>query len=211
MSLFVNPLGPRRTDHTNRVATTAQPADSGGAYSEDIDPGGPQADNRFIETLHTEYSRTLMSMVLRMTDGDRHWAEDVVQETLLRAWRHADALRIGRQARSLMPWLTTVARRIVLNDRRNRGARPHEVDDAVLAGVGVADDTEQALQRIIIKDALARLTPAHRRVVVEMYLRGRSVQEVARILGIPAGTVKSRLHYAIRAMRAAMQRRGVTR
>ena len=110
-----------------------------------------------------------------------------------------------------MPWLTTVARRIVLNDRRNRGARPHEVDDAVLAGVGVADDTEQALQRIIIKDALARLTPAHRRVVVEMYLRGRSVQEVARILGIPAGTVKSRLHYAIRAMRAAMQRRGVTR
>src|SRR6266480_3114354 len=164
MSLFVNPLGPRRTDHTNRVATTAQPADSGGAYSEDIDPGGPQADDRFIETLHTEYSRTLMSMVLRMTDGDRHWAEDVVQETLLRAWRHADALRIGRQARSLMPWLTTVARRIVLNDRRNRGARPHEVDDAVLAGVGVADDTELALQRIIIREALARLTPAHRRV-----------------------------------------------
>ena len=78
-------------------------------------------------------------------------------------------------------------------------------------GSSYVTDTEQALQRIIIKDALARLTPAHRRVVVEMYLRGRSVQEVARILGIPAGTVKSRLHYAIRAMRAAMQRRGVTR
>ena len=153
----------------------------------------------------------LTGIVLRLTGGDRHWAEDVVQETLLRAWRHADALRVGRQSRSLMPWLATVARRIVLNDRRNRSARPFEVDDAVLAGVGVADDTELALQRIIIREALARLTPAHRRVVVEMYLRGRSVQEVAHILGIPAGTVKSRLHHAMRAMRAAMQKRGVTR
>ena len=208
MSLFVNPFGPQRTHDGGCAAATAQP-DGGNDGGGGLD--GADADDRFIESLHAEYHRPLLSLVLRMTDGDRHWAEDVVQETLLRAWRHADALRVGRQSRSLMPWLATVARRIVLNDRRNRSARPFEVDDAVLAGVGVADDTELALQRIIIREALARLTPAHRRVVVEMYLRGRSVQEVAHILGIPAGTDKSRLHHAMRAMRAAMQKRGVTR
>jgi RNA polymerase sigma-70 factor (ECF subfamily) len=170
-----------------------------------------EADDRFIETLCAQYSAVLLSAVLRMTGGDRHWAEDVVQETLLRAWRHADALRVGGESRSLMPWLATVARRIVLNDRRGRGVRPHEVDEASITSVGVPDDTERTLQRMVIDEALRRLTPAHRSVVVEMYLHGHSVQEVARILGIPAGTVKSRLHHAMRAMRAAFERRGITR
>jgi RNA polymerase sigma-70 factor (ECF subfamily) len=197
MSLFASPFHPRR---------------GSGVDAEDPEqPHRSEADDLFIEAMHAEYAGLLLSVVMRMTGGDRHWAEDVVQETLLRAWRHARALRTGSGSRGLMPWLTTVARRIVINDRRSRCARPYEVDDTVLASIGVSDETERALQRIVIEEALARLTPAHRRVVVEMYLRGRSVQEVAYLLGIPAGTVKSRLHHAIRAMRAAMLRRGVTR
>jgi RNA polymerase sigma-70 factor, ECF subfamily len=162
------------------------------------------ADELFIQSLYAEYAGSLLTVVGRLTGGDRHWAEDVVQETLLRAWRHADRLVPQGKSRSLMPWLVTVARRIVINDWRSRDARPREVNDDALAMVAVPDDTERALQRLIILDALGKLRPAHRRVIVEMFLHGRTVREVARIVGVPPGTVKSRVFTAIRVMRAEM-------
>jgi RNA polymerase sigma-70 factor (ECF subfamily) len=176
------------------------------AQSTGPSPGAaPAADEPFIQSLYAEYASSLLTMVGRLTGGDRHWAEDVVQETLLRAWRNADRLLAQRQSRSLMPWLVTVARRIVINDWRSRDARPREVNDDSLALVAVPDDTERALQRMIILDALEKLRPAHRRVIVEMFLHGRTVREVARIVGVPPGTVKSRVFTAIRVMRAEMR------
>ena len=172
-------------------------------------PHPAQAREAFIARLYAEHGPFLMAFVTRLTGGDRHWAEDVVQETLVRAWRHADAL-LGGGARSLLPWLTTVARRIVINDRRSRRVRPQEVDLALMGPVGVADDTDRALQRAVLIEALKGIAAAHRRVVVEMYLRGRTVEEVARLLGVPPGTVKSRSFYALRALRAALRERGVT-
>jgi RNA polymerase sigma-70 factor (ECF subfamily) len=110
-----------------------------------------------------------------------------------------------------MPWLATVARHIVSNDRRGRAARPREVNDACLAIAAAPDDeTESVLRRVVLAAALAALTPAHRTVVEELYLRGRSVQEVADIVGVPPGTVKSRAFYAMRIMRAIMKSQGVT-
>jgi RNA polymerase sigma-70 factor (ECF subfamily) len=61
-----------------------------------------------------------------------------------------------------------------------------------------------------VADALVELSPEHRAVVVGAYFRGRSVAELAAEEGIPAGTVKSRLHYALRALRLALQEKGVT-
>jgi RNA polymerase sigma-70 factor (ECF subfamily) len=168
---------------------------------------GSQADY-FVQRLYAEHADFLMAFVLRLTGGDRHWAEDVVQETMVRAWRHAGQLLDGVH-RSLLPWLTTVARRIVSNDRRSRRARPQEVDDTMLEVAMVHDDTERALQRILIVDALRRIGPAHRQVVIELYLRGLSVEQVATVLRIPPGTVKSRSYYAMRALRAALNERGV--
>jgi RNA polymerase sigma-70 factor, ECF subfamily len=167
-----------------------------------------QVRAQFIARLHTDHGDFLVAFVMRLTGGDRHWAEDVVQETLLRAWRHADAL-LGGGAPSMLPWLTTVARRIVSNDRRSRRARPQEVDPAPLEVLAVPDETERALHRAILIDALKGMAVAHRRVVVEMYLRGRTVEEVSRVLGVPPGTVKSRSFYAMRALRAALRQRGV--
>ena len=110
-----------------------------------------------------------------------------------------------------MPWLATVARRIVSNDRRGRAVRPKEVNDACLAiAAAPQDETEAVLHRVVLAEALDALTPAHRAVVVELYLHGRSVQDVAHIMGVPSGTVKSRAFYAMRVMRAAMKRQGVT-
>jgi RNA polymerase sigma-70 factor (ECF subfamily) len=163
----------------------------------------------FSQSIYRQYAGPLLGVAMKLTGGDRHWAEDVVQETLLRAWRHADVLLASGESRSLMPWLATVARRIVINDWRGRGARTKEIDDAALTVPSVSDGTEQALHRLIVLGALARLTPAHRRVIVERYLHGRSIAEIAQMVGIPPGTVKSRMHYALRVMRAALDGGGV--
>jgi len=109
----------------------------------------------------------------------------------------------------MVPWLVTVARRIVINDLRGRRARPQEVDDTVLEIVPVPDDTERTLQRRVLLDALNQIGAIHRRVVVEMYFHGRTVEETARLLGVPPGTVKSRSFYAMRALRAALLERAV--
>jgi RNA polymerase sigma-70 factor, ECF subfamily len=170
--------------------------------------GHGELDESFVKLLYTEYASLLLLVTLRLTGGDRHWAEDVVQETLVRAWQHASQLLRERRSRNLMPWLVTVARRIVINDWRARGARPQEVDDSVLRLVVVPDDTDRVLQRLVLQEALGALSAMHRRVVVEMFLRGRSVREVARIVGIPPGTVKSRVFNALRVMRATMLARG---
>jgi RNA polymerase sigma-70 factor (ECF subfamily) len=145
---------------------------------------------------------------LRLVDGDRGRAEDVVQETLLRAWRHPEAMAAERG--SPRPWLFAVARRIAVDAHRRRRARPQEVGDDILAQLPTQDDVDRALDGWLVADALAALSPAHREVLVQTYFAGRSVAEAAEVLGVPSGTVKSRTHYALQALRLALLERGVT-
>ncbi|MQS98927.1 sigma-70 family RNA polymerase sigma factor [Streptomyces jumonjinensis] len=165
-----------------------------------------------LREVQTRYGGVLLSAVLRYTNGDRHWAEDVVQETLLRVWRHEHRLQPDGGSRNLLPWLTTVARRIVINDRRRRACRPKEVEvsEGDPGFFTVQDGTSQILARIVVLDAMAKLTTAHRSVITEVYLHRRTISEVALSSGIPPGTVKSRLHYGLRVMRAEREKRGVT-
>jgi RNA polymerase sigma-70 factor (ECF subfamily) len=128
---------------------------------------------------------------------------------MVRAWREARRLDLGEA--SLMPWLATVARRIVIDEQRKRRARPTEiggdmVDQAPVAG----DETDILLRKVLVAEALQALSVAHRDVLSETILRDRTVNEAAQVLGIPVGTVKSRVYYALKALKVALAERGVS-
>jgi len=165
----------------------------------------PVADESFVRALYAEHAGALLRYALHLTGGDRQRAEDVVQETLVRAWRHPEALA----DRPIRPWLFAVARNLAVDAYRARRARPPEVGQAALDLLPAEDDADRALESWAVADALASLRPDHRHVLVEMYYRGRSVAEAAVALGIPAGTVKSRTFYALRALKLALEERGL--
>lgn len=166
------------------------------------------AEDAALRVLFEQHAAPLLSYALRLTGGDRGRAEDVVQETLLRAWRHPQALDPERGP--VRSWLFTVARNVAVDAHRARRARPTEVGDEALAVVPAIDEIEQALDSWLVADAMSSLTPDHRAVLVETYYRGRSVAEAAAVLGVPPGTVKSRTFYALRALKLALEERGVT-
>jgi RNA polymerase sigma-70 factor (ECF subfamily) len=165
------------------------------------------ADDTLVADMYRQYQVPLMSYVLRLTAGDRQHAEDVVQETMVRAWRQAAKLDLTEP--SLMPWLATVARRIVIDDRRRKSARPAETGDDMLENSPAADTMEDLLRKMVVAEALQSLSPAHREVLNETILRDRTVNQAAEVLGIPVGTVKSRVYYALKALRVVLAERGV--
>lgn len=166
------------------------------------------ADEAALRRLWDDHAGPLLGFVLRLTGGDRGRAEDVVQETLLQAWRHPEALDPARGP--VRPWLLTVARRVVIDQYRARQARPDEVGDDGLADLAAEDGIDAALDRWLVADALATLTAEHREALVHTYYAGRTVNEAAVTLGIPPGTVKSRVFYGLRALRLALEERGVS-
>lgn len=166
------------------------------------------AEETLIRALYDEHAGPLLGFATRLTGGDVGLAEDVVQETLLRAWRNLAALDPARGP--LRPWLFTVARRVVIDQVRARSARPREVGDVALDTVPAPDEIDRAVQAWAIADALASLSQEHRQVLLETYYRGASVAEAAARLGVPPGTVKSRAYYALRELRLRLQESGVT-
>lgn len=164
--------------------------------------GASGSRERAMRTLYEEHVGGLYSYVLRLLGGDRHRAEDVVQEALLRCWRTQEL----DDGQSLRPWLFRVARNLVVDEYRLRMARPQEVDgtlwlDELLAA---SDDVDLVLSSMILKEAFKSLSTKHREVLYETYYTGRSTREAALVLGVPPGTVKSRLHHAVRALRLAL-------
>lgn len=160
-----------------------------------------------VRALHDEHAHALWAYVVRLTDGDRQLAEEVVQETLLRAWRSPKVL--DQSVGPARAWLFTVARRIVIDQWRARRSRP-ELVGAEPPEIAVADGTDEAVQAWLVIEALQRLSEDHRAVLVECYYLGNSVAEAARRLQVPAGTVKSRAHYALRSLRLILEEMGVS-
>jgi RNA polymerase sigma-70 factor, ECF subfamily len=163
-------------------------------------------DEELLDALYAEYAGPLLEYVQRLLGGDRFQAEDVVQETLVRAWRNADALA----TETARPWLFTVARRLVIDRYRGSRRRPASVAaDAAIEALPAPDELEGALLAWEVAEALRSLSPDHRRVLLEIHYRDRSVAETAELLGIPEGTVRSRTYYALRALRLALEERGI--
>ncbi|MEU5135998.1 sigma-70 family RNA polymerase sigma factor [Streptomyces californicus] len=156
-------------------------------------------DERTLAELQREHGPALFHFLLGLTFGDRQRAEDLVQETLVRAWQHPEAFDAPYD--SMRPWLFTVGRRLAIDARRSRQARPAEVSDTVLETTPDARDTaDSAVRALDVREAVRTLSPEHRAVLVQIYFRGLSVGETAEVLGIPAGTVKSRSYYALRVL-----------
>ncbi|WP_306345135.1 sigma-70 family RNA polymerase sigma factor [Rhizomonospora bruguierae] len=190
-------------------AVTPRPAPRHLAAGSRSETAAARHEEALVRSLYAEHSRPLLAFVLRLVGGDRQRAEDIVQETLLRAWRNAHKLGAQGQT-SLRPWLVAVARRITIDDHRSANARPTETYDRELDTMPVADETDRLLGRMTVAEALRTLSPAHREILVETYFQGRTVPEAAERLGLPLGTAKSRVYYALRALGAALRERGVT-
>ena len=191
-----------------RVSSDWNPRQS--AASRDPEAETWARDEALMRTLYAEHAGPLLTFVLRLTGGDRQRAEDIVQETLLRAWRNAHLLG-GNGRSSPRPWLVTVARRIAIDGYRSESARPPETYDRELDTLGgVADETERVLRTMTVANALRALSDPHREILIETYFKGRTVPEAAEVLGLPLGTAKSRVYDALRALRTALVQQGVT-
>lgn len=176
-------------------------------------PADPAADRTFDLTLERDREALLGELVrkhrpmllahaLRLTNGDRDWAEDVVQETFVRAWRHLDRLTAERG--SAHGWLRRVAHNLVMDGYRAARSRPYEVELDDRPGPRVADASDAVAMSLLVREALDELPAEHRLALVETYLHDQTAAQAAVRLGVPVGTVKSRVFYGLRRLRTTM-------
>jgi len=156
-------------------------------------------------SLYRSYGAELYGFAVNRL-GDTHLAEELVQDVFTRAWRSAEQYSPKRG--SVRTWLYAIARNALVDAERRRGRRPppppgHEAGEA--AHAGAHEPIERSLLRYQIQLALSRLTFEHRQVLGLVHFRGLSVAEIAALTGLPEGTVKSRLHYAARNFRLALE------
>ncbi|MGW0246822.1 sigma-70 family RNA polymerase sigma factor [Nocardia goodfellowii] len=136
--------------------------------------------------------------------GDSGLAEQAVQETLLRAWRAC--ARFDPDKGSVRTWLLAIQRNVLIDLSRAPAARPVSADWAEHGELlelrhASPDFADGLIDGLVLDDLLARLPRVQREAVIEVILRDRAYGEVAAELGIPVGTVKTRVHYALRTLR----------
>lgn len=167
-------------------------------------------DEQAVARAYDAHGAELYRFLLRSL-GDAGSAQDVVQETFLRAWRAGD--RFDPSLGSLRTWLFSIARHAMLDHVRAAGVRPWQaalVDDPAAAAPHPGDDPSEGLLRgWVVEEALRRLSEEHRTAIVETYLKDRPYAEVAAELGLPVGTLRSRVFYGLKALRVALDEMGV--
>jgi RNA polymerase sigma-70 factor, ECF subfamily len=184
---------------TRRVSATSVPAHAAGETSSDemlivrIAGGDPLA----MQTLFARHRTAVYRWLVRLV-GNEATAEDLLSDVFLDVWRQADRF----QARSsVSTWLMAIARFKALSARRVR--KDAELDETIEATVAdPADDPEVMLEKkcrdALVRKAVTTLSPEHREIIDLVYYHEKSVDECAQILGVPSGTVKTRMFYARR-------------
>lgn len=149
------------------------------------------------------HQAALLAYATRVT-GDQHLAEDVVQETWIRAWRHVDQIDT---IHSLRPWLIRIVHNVAVDSHRRRRAQPTEVKlpkpELEMSAVQ-GSPCDEVETRIEVEAILDRLPAVHRDTLVEVYFADRTARSAASVLGVPVGTVKSRVHNALRVLRETL-------
>ena len=146
-------------------------------------------DQELSQALYDEHATALMAYVQRLLHGDRQLAEDIVQETMLRAWRSAGKV----PPRARRPWLFSTARHLVIDAYRARKACPTEVSPELI-DLAADDGLDVALDTMLLMDALSALSAEHRAVIFDAYFRGQTAAQIAEARRLPPGTVRSRIH-----------------
>lgn len=163
---------------------------------------GALTRERDVREAYAAHAAELFGFAVRSL-GDDGLAEEAVQETFLRAWRAGE--RFDPQIGSLRTWLFAILRNVVIDLGRARAARPSVAEGGAEPSVEPFDETLLSWQ---IEEAMRQIGEQHRRVLVETYYRGRPYGEVAEELGVPEGTVKSRVYYGLRALRVVLEEMG---
>jgi RNA polymerase sigma-70 factor (ECF subfamily) len=159
--------------------------------------------DRLMREIYQVHVPALTVYLLRLNLNNESVAEDILQETILRAWKHVDGLLAAPQ--SVRPWLFRVARNRAIDLARAGRARPVEPADTDFSRVATPGDAvDRMLTGTTVRQALHSLSPEHRTVIVELYFRGSTLAEAAERIGVPTGTVKSRAHYGLLALRQAI-------
>jgi RNA polymerase sigma-70 factor (ECF subfamily) len=168
-------------------------------------------DEAALRVLFVRHNVRVYRFVLRLT-GSSSIAEETVSDVFLEVWRHAARFEMRS---GVSTWLLAIARNKALAALRRRSESPLDDEDLLLTIEDPADDPEQFLDKqdrsTTVQFCLKQLSPAHREVIDLVYYHGKSVDEVAEIVGIPASTVKTRMHYARGRMARLLEQTGVDR
>jgi RNA polymerase sigma-70 factor (ECF subfamily) len=162
-----------------------------------------EAGFRRIWTAHVAEMRGFATR--RLSDTAR--ADDVVQETFLRAWRNAHRFDVARGAPRA--WLFAILRNVLIDQARADAARPQTTNAAVEIVTG--DDHDRRIAAVVVGKALQRLSAEHREAIVESYYGEQTAGEVAERVGVPVGTVRSRVFYGLKALGNALDELGFER
>ena len=158
-----------------------------------------------IDAAYRDFGAALFRFASRSL-GDRGLAEEAVQETFVRAWRRAE--RYDEDRGPLQAWLFTICRNVVIDMSRARKIRPALADGSGAASqdaVVRTDFIDKMVQTAALEEALRGVAPEHRHVLVEVVIRDRPQDAVAADLGVPVGTVKSRVFYGLRSLRKSLE------
>ena len=163
-------------------------------------------DEDVVAAIYRDHGAALRRFVLSAC-RDPQLADDVVQETVLRVWQQAPEI-----TGSLRSYLFRTARNIMIDNYRKSQRRPQEAEERDLADPAeVTGRVDDLLTRVLMEEALLRLSHEHRDVLVALHYRRFTVNEAAVQLNIPSGTVKSRAFYAVKALRTVLDEMGVER
>jgi RNA polymerase sigma-70 factor (ECF subfamily) len=163
---------------------------------------GALTRERDVREAYAAHAGELYGFAVRSL-GDAGLAEEAVQETFLRAWKAGE--RFDPEIGSLRTWLFAILRNVVIDLGRARNSRPRVAEGGVEPSV---EPLEQALLAWQVEEAMRRIGDDHRKVLLETHFRARPYSEVAAELGVPEGTIKSRVYYGLKALRVAMEEMG---
>jgi RNA polymerase sigma-70 factor (ECF subfamily) len=169
------------------------------------EPNLQVTDEEMMRDAFIAHRNELQGLARRVL-GSAHLAEEAVQETFARAWKSRG--RFDASLGSVRTWLFSIERNLLIDLARTRARVEIQSSESVASAETVDDGIEKAMASWQVEEAIRGLTSEHRTVIVEMYFRGRTSKEMSAQLAIPEGTVRSRLFYALKAMKAILEETG---